>query len=145
MRQRASPLQSDRRSSLICWAYERDTESAAQRILDQAILDAILGVARGDHRLVQETPLRLRQASIRGRLQDLRDTHGLSRPAASLQWLDEYEGIVPGEPDKSPYERVERPVRLASGASLMAWVYLYRRSVRMRPEVPGGSWVPPQV
>lgn len=73
------------------------------------------------------------------------EVYGLSRPAASLQWLDEYEGIVPGEPDKSPYERVERPVRLASGASLMAWVYLYRRSVRMRPEVPGGSWVPPQV
>jgi gamma-glutamylcyclotransferase (GGCT)/AIG2-like uncharacterized protein YtfP len=71
------------------------------------------------------------------------EVYALSSPAASLAWLDEYEGIVPGRPDKSPYERVERPVRLASGGTLIACVYLYRRSVQRRPEVPTGHWVPP--
>jgi gamma-glutamylcyclotransferase (GGCT)/AIG2-like uncharacterized protein YtfP len=72
------------------------------------------------------------------------EVYALKAPASSLEWLDNYEGIVPGEPDESPYERVVRPVALASGAALNAWVYLYRRSVARRPEVPGGFWVPPR-
>ena len=73
------------------------------------------------------------------------EVYALTSPASSLQWLDRYEGIVPGKPEESPYGREERPVSLASGASLIAWVYLYRRSVRTRPEVRGGRWVPPQI
>jgi gamma-glutamylcyclotransferase (GGCT)/AIG2-like uncharacterized protein YtfP len=108
---------------------------------------------RGEARL-------LGQATIQGRLyslgrypglvvaaEGLYPVHGevydLKTPAVSLKWLDAYEGIVPGKPDRSPYERVERPVRLASGETLTAWVYLYRRSVRTRPEVLGGYWTPP--
>jgi gamma-glutamylcyclotransferase (GGCT)/AIG2-like uncharacterized protein YtfP len=72
------------------------------------------------------------------------EVYALNTPATSLLWLDDYEGIVPGRPELSPYERVERAVRLASGQTLPAWVYLYRRSVRARPEVPDGRWVPPQ-
>jgi gamma-glutamylcyclotransferase (GGCT)/AIG2-like uncharacterized protein YtfP len=79
-----------------------------------------------------------RQYAVHGEVYDLR------APAASLQWLDAYEGIAPGRPDTSPYQRVERPVRLASGETVTAWVYLYRKSVGMRPEVPGGRWVLPQ-
>jgi gamma-glutamylcyclotransferase (GGCT)/AIG2-like uncharacterized protein YtfP len=70
------------------------------------------------------------------------EVYDLKAPA-SLVWLDAYEGIVPGRPDKSPYERVERPVHLVSGEVLTTWVYLYRKSVRTRPEVLGGYWVPP--
>jgi gamma-glutamylcyclotransferase (GGCT)/AIG2-like uncharacterized protein YtfP len=73
------------------------------------------------------------------------EVYALTNPVSSLAWLDRYEGIVPGRPEESPYGREERPVCLASGASLIAWVYLYRRSVRMRPEVPGGRWVPPRI
>lgn len=108
---------------------------------------------RGEARLVGE-------ATVQGRLYSLGrypglveaadspyrvhgEVYGLATPATSLKWLDAYEGIVPGKPDRSPYERVERPVRLASGETLIAWVYLYRRSVRARPEVRGGYWVPP--
>ncbi|HEY1243686.1 MAG TPA: gamma-glutamylcyclotransferase family protein [Hyphomicrobiaceae bacterium] len=80
-----------------------------------------------------------RQYSVHG------EVYRLSAPATSLQWLDAYEGIVPGRPDTNPYERVERPVRLASGEVVTAWVYLYRESVDMRPEVPDGRWVPPQI
>jgi gamma-glutamylcyclotransferase (GGCT)/AIG2-like uncharacterized protein YtfP len=71
------------------------------------------------------------------------EVYDLKAAATSLKWLDAYEGIVPGKPDRSPYERVERPVRLASGETLNAWVYLYRRSVRTQPEVLGGYWTPP--
>ena len=71
------------------------------------------------------------------------EVYDLKATAASLMWLDAYEGIVAAKPDRSPYERVERPVRLASGETLTAWVYLYRRSVRTRPEVVGGCWTPP--
>jgi len=73
------------------------------------------------------------------------EVYALNTPATSLLWLDDYEGIVPGKPERSPYERAERPVRLASGRTLTAWVYLYRRSVRTQPEVPSGFWLPPQV
>jgi gamma-glutamylcyclotransferase (GGCT)/AIG2-like uncharacterized protein YtfP len=69
------------------------------------------------------------------------EVYDLSTPASSLRWLDAYEGIVPGKPGLSPYERVERPLQLASGETLTAWVYLYRRSVSRRPEVVGGYWV----
>lgn len=71
------------------------------------------------------------------------EVYDLAAPAASLAWLDDYEGIVPGRPDDSPYARVERPVRLASGEMLTAWVYLYCKGVTTRPELFGGYWLPP--
>jgi gamma-glutamylcyclotransferase (GGCT)/AIG2-like uncharacterized protein YtfP len=96
------------------------------------------------------------QASLPGRLVDLgrypglieagdmkSRVHGevyvLNSPAASLPWLDAYEGIR-GDSQDGAYERVERMVALASGRSLAAWVYLYRGSTRGRALVPGGRW-----
>jgi gamma-glutamylcyclotransferase (GGCT)/AIG2-like uncharacterized protein YtfP len=73
------------------------------------------------------------------------ELYALNAPAVALRWLDAYEGIVRGNPAQSPYERVERAVRLASGETLTAWVYLYRRSGRACPEVPDGRWIAPQV
>jgi gamma-glutamylcyclotransferase (GGCT)/AIG2-like uncharacterized protein YtfP len=73
------------------------------------------------------------------------ELYALEVPATSLEWLDAYEGIVPGKPESSPYARVERPALLASGETLDAWVYLYRKSVEARPEVPGGHWIAPPV
>jgi len=72
------------------------------------------------------------------------ELYALTRPASSLEWLDAYEGIVPGVPGKSSYERVERPVRLESGEAVTAWVYLYLKNVRMRPPILGGRWIPPR-
>jgi gamma-glutamylcyclotransferase (GGCT)/AIG2-like uncharacterized protein YtfP len=71
------------------------------------------------------------------------EVYDLEAPASTFEWLDGYEGIVPGKPELSPYERLERPVDLASGERLTAWVYLYRKSVRTRLEVVGGYWMPP--
>jgi gamma-glutamylcyclotransferase (GGCT)/AIG2-like uncharacterized protein YtfP len=72
------------------------------------------------------------------------EVYTLNTPATSLLWLDEYEGIVPGKPERSPYERSLRTVQLATGQAMTAWVYLYRRSVRARPEMPDGYWMPPK-
>ncbi|MBO0764238.1 MAG: gamma-glutamylcyclotransferase [Hyphomicrobiaceae bacterium] len=72
------------------------------------------------------------------------EVYDLNAPAASLKWLDAYEGILSGRSEDSPYERVQRPVQLASGEVLTAWVYLYRKSVRTRPQVLGGTWLPRQ-
>jgi gamma-glutamylcyclotransferase (GGCT)/AIG2-like uncharacterized protein YtfP len=71
------------------------------------------------------------------------EVYALRTPAVTLKWLDAYEGILPGRAEESPYERVVRPVRLDSGETLNVWVYLYRKSVRLRPEIEGGRWVAP--
>ena len=117
-------------------------------------LTSIVGHPMGD-RLRQEAQL-LGEAAITGRLfrvswypaaVDADDpvslVHGevyaLADPGPTLEWLDTYEGIVAGAPD-SEYARVERPARLASGKTLTAWVYLYRKDVRRLQAVPDGRW-----
>jgi gamma-glutamylcyclotransferase (GGCT)/AIG2-like uncharacterized protein YtfP len=106
-------------------------------------------------RLARESRL-VGNGTIRGRLYDLGaypalvetgegdgEVHGevraLNSPAASLPWLDAYEGIVPGR--DSDYERVERRVRLEDGRALTAWVYLYRKPVTGRRLIESGSWL----
>jgi gamma-glutamylcyclotransferase (GGCT)/AIG2-like uncharacterized protein YtfP len=73
------------------------------------------------------------------------ELYALNTPAVTLRWLDAYEGIVAHKPGQSPYARLKRPVHLPSGETLSAWVYVYLKSVKGRPEVPGGRWGPPQV
>ena len=68
------------------------------------------------------------------------EVYALNDPADALQWLDAYEGIVPGTLDRNEYERVERPVRLASGEHVVAWVYLYRKDVARFRLIPDGRW-----
>jgi gamma-glutamylcyclotransferase (GGCT)/AIG2-like uncharacterized protein YtfP len=109
-------------------------------------------------RLQREARL-LGQASIEGRLFNLgrypglveapgagRRVHGevyaLDAPAASLQWLDAYEGIVPGAHDQNNYARLERPARLASGEEVAAWVYVYLKPVAASALIADGRWAP---
>ena len=75
------------------------------------------------------------QARVHGELYALHD------PGAALIWLDAYEGMVPGCHDQNEYQRAERPVQLASGEEVAAWVYLYRKAVGCLPAIPGGRWV----
>lgn len=72
------------------------------------------------------------------------ELYALDTPAVTLRWLDTYEGILPGRRMDGPYERCVRTVQLGSGGRADAWVYLYRRSVRLRPQVEGGRWIAPQ-
>src|SRR5262245_43896871 len=69
------------------------------------------------------------------------EVYALNSPATSLEWLDAYEGIVPGDHDQNDYERVERPVRLATGETVGAWVYLYRQDVQRFRMIPEGHWL----
>jgi len=68
------------------------------------------------------------------------EVYALNDPASALKWLDAYEGLVPGTDDQNEYERVERPVRLASGEHVTAWVYLYRKDVAPFRLIPDGRW-----
>ena len=69
------------------------------------------------------------------------EVFALNDPAQELKWLDAYEGIQPGALKRNEYERVERPVRLASGEHITAWVYLYCNNVAPLRRIPGGRWV----
>lgn len=99
------------------------------------------------------------EASIQGRLYDLGrypgllasadapwkvhgELYALDSPATALKWLDAYEGIVPGRHDRNDYERVQFPVCLASGETISAWVYLYRKDVRRLQAIEDGRWAP---
>jgi gamma-glutamylcyclotransferase (GGCT)/AIG2-like uncharacterized protein YtfP len=70
------------------------------------------------------------------------ELYSLNDPAASLEWLDAYEGVVPGSQDQNQYERAERPVRLATGEEIKGWVYLYRKRPK-GPPIASGRWVVP--
>jgi gamma-glutamylcyclotransferase (GGCT)/AIG2-like uncharacterized protein YtfP len=69
------------------------------------------------------------------------EVYTLNSPASTFKWLDAYEGLRPGRHVGSEYQRVERQVRLASGAHLTAWLYLYGRDVSRFALVPDGRWV----
>jgi gamma-glutamylcyclotransferase (GGCT)/AIG2-like uncharacterized protein YtfP len=71
------------------------------------------------------------------------EVYALSEPQVVLAWLDAYEGIVPGRDQTGEYRRVERPVRLATGAETAAWVYLYQKDVTGLPSIPDGRWRAP--
>jgi gamma-glutamylcyclotransferase (GGCT)/AIG2-like uncharacterized protein YtfP len=95
-------------------------------------------------------------ATINGRLYDLgrypalvaaagETAHGevfrLANPLSSFVWLDTYEGVVPGR-QTNEYERVVRPVWLASGEEISACVYLYLAEVPLKAHIAGGRWQP---
>ncbi len=69
------------------------------------------------------------------------EVYALTNPKASFQWLDAYEGIVRGQEDQSDYVRVERPVQMAAGNEMNAWVYLYRAPLKGAPAIDSGRWV----
>jgi gamma-glutamylcyclotransferase (GGCT)/AIG2-like uncharacterized protein YtfP len=68
------------------------------------------------------------------------EVYALADPVRALQWLDAYEGIASTRPDSAEYERTERPVRLASGEEIAAWVYLYRGDASKLTRIPDGRW-----
>src|SRR5262245_35660361 len=64
----------------------------------------------------------------------------LDDPKRALAWLDDYEGIAPGRGETGEYRRLERPVCLATGAQIAAWVYLYGRAVTGLAAISDGRW-----
>jgi gamma-glutamylcyclotransferase (GGCT)/AIG2-like uncharacterized protein YtfP len=68
------------------------------------------------------------------------ELYALANPTLTLEWLDAYEGIRPGNAGRNEYERVERAVRHAAGGETTAWVYLYLGDTARLEPVPGGRW-----
>jgi gamma-glutamylcyclotransferase (GGCT)/AIG2-like uncharacterized protein YtfP len=64
----------------------------------------------------------------------------LDDPKQALAWLDDYEGIAPGRGESGEYRRLERPVRLATGAEIAAWVYLYEGGLTGLAAISDGRW-----
>ncbi len=69
------------------------------------------------------------------------EVYELASPEASFEWLDAYEGIIPGREDQSDYARVERTVQTGAGGEMTAWVYLYRAPLRGVPVIASGRWL----
>ena len=69
------------------------------------------------------------------------EVYALEAPARALAWLDEYEGLVPGNPSAGEYERIERPALLVTGETITAWVYVYRGDTAKLVRVASGRWV----
>ena len=66
---------------------------------------------------------------------------GLSNPAGTLVYLDEYEGIGRGAQAVGEYVRELAAARLdASGKAIEAWVYLYNRELADYRRIPAGRW-----
>lgn len=71
------------------------------------------------------------------------ELYRLRAPAASLAWLDEYEGIAPGPTGVAPldeYERITTTVALADGTRHTAWIYHYRKPTGTLRHIPTGRW-----
>ena len=66
----------------------------------------------------------------------------LHAPQVTVRWLDLYEGIPPGQESGNDYARVLRPVRLATGEVLEAWVYVLAGDADAAPLIPDGRWLP---
>jgi gamma-glutamylcyclotransferase (GGCT)/AIG2-like uncharacterized protein YtfP len=68
------------------------------------------------------------------------EAFALRDPVKSLRWLDAYEGIVRGDHASNEYQRLTRPVRLADGTELTAWIYVCARDPSHCQPLPGGRW-----
>ena len=68
------------------------------------------------------------------------DVFCLRAPAAGLPVLDEYEGCTAASTSAALFRRESVPVRLANGASVAAWIYIYDRSVAGLVEIPSGDY-----
>ena len=71
------------------------------------------------------------------------ELYALTTASKTLDWLDEYEGINPGSSSAAAgdeYIRVERPIVLAGGLVVNAWVYLYNRDLPPSAFIADGIW-----
>ncbi len=100
-----------------------------------------IGEARLDGRLYDVGAYPAAVAAQPGSGGVIGEVHALGRPRLVFRALDRFEGCAPEDPEPHLYVRQERDVRLDTGASLTAWVYLYNRAIGPLPEIPGGDYV----
>lgn len=106
------------------------------------------------HRLADEADF-IGAASVQGKLFDFGKWPGLAlsnspfdrvfgeawrlRSAASLEWLDAYEGIGP-HIARPEYERIRHNVLVARYGIVPASIYLYRWPIEHSRQIHSGSW-----
>lgn len=64
----------------------------------------------------------------------------LTNPAATLPWLDEFEGCAPDDPQPHDYRRESTTVMTANGAA-MAMVYVWNLPLDGLERIAGGDWL----
>lgn len=70
------------------------------------------------------------------------EVYRLHMPGVAFRWLDHYEGIPPGSTRGLEYERVIKPVHLAGGGTIEAWVYMHSGAVGQARRLADGRWRP---
>jgi gamma-glutamylcyclotransferase (GGCT)/AIG2-like uncharacterized protein YtfP len=65
----------------------------------------------------------------------------LCSPMATLAWLDDYEGIVPGDHPHNEYARRTLEVTRADGHHVMASGYVYQQPIAAKPLISNGRWL----
>lgn len=71
------------------------------------------------------------------------ELYRLTSPVNTLAWLDEYEGILPGQNGTAAnddYVRVAKSILRSDGTSVMAWIYYYQRPLPPSAWIPDGIW-----
>lgn len=69
------------------------------------------------------------------------ELYRLRRAADFLPALDDYEGCGPKAPQPAEYIRETRPVNLAGGNRVHAWIYIYKRPVDDLPRIVSGRFL----
>jgi gamma-glutamylcyclotransferase (GGCT)/AIG2-like uncharacterized protein YtfP len=64
----------------------------------------------------------------------------LSSSTNALHQLDVYEEFDPSSRDRSLFTRVQYPVSLRSGETLICWIYVLNRDPGSAPVIPTGDW-----
>jgi gamma-glutamylcyclotransferase (GGCT)/AIG2-like uncharacterized protein YtfP len=69
------------------------------------------------------------------------EVYEMTQPVAVLQSLDEIEGFRVDEPESSLYMRVETPVTLEDGRSVLAWAYFYNAPLGRAERIESGDYL----
>lgn len=69
------------------------------------------------------------------------ELYRIKKPTKLFAVLDIYEGYHSGFPTKSLFIRVKKKVKLITGKSIQAWIYLYNRPVKKLKEIESGDYV----
>lgn len=116
-------------------------------------------LGRRERGLLRQQARRLGPASVAARLYDLGAypalvpetgegaprVHGevleLATPDRTFPWLDAYEGVSPRGSARDAYLRSLLPVRMQSGATVPAWVYVARHLPAGAKPITSGRWL----
>jgi gamma-glutamylcyclotransferase (GGCT)/AIG2-like uncharacterized protein YtfP len=68
------------------------------------------------------------------------ELYRLSNPELATSILDEYEEVLPSQPDEGLFVRALVTVTLDDGRKENAWAYFYNRAVDEAPLIPSGDY-----